>query len=102
MEGTRGFQTRYKHGGCGDSVPEKLRAPVVTNTALDVFNNFVNTLARVTPPTTTMKEQCQNLGTEVRRSTRFKEAMEANRQPQLPPPTPISVRSNAKTTDQKV
>lgn len=98
----RGFHVRYRHGRCGDTVPEKLPAPVVTNAALDVFNNFVNTLARVTPPTTTMTESGQIRGTEVRRSARFKEGRGANSRPQLPLPTAISVPSTAKTMDQKV
>ncbi len=93
---------RYRHGGCDKTVPVKLGAPVVTDAALDVFNNFVDTLARVTPPTTTMKERSQIPGTEVRRSARFKEAMEGNQRPQLPPPTAISVPSAPKMTDQKV
>lgn len=102
MEGTRGFHVRYRHGGRGDTVPVMQGEPVVTNAALDVFNNFVDTLARVTPPTITMKEQSEISRREVRRSTRCKEAMEAHRRAQLPPPPMIAVCTTPTTTDQKV
>ena len=51
LEHNRGVGSRY-------IVPKELRVLEVKDVALHIFSNFVEKIARVTPPTATMKETC--------------------------------------------
>lgn len=55
-----------------DTIPAEVRQTDVTEAALQVFNNFVEEIARLTPSTASMKEK-----TQVRRSERLSKAVDA-------------------------
>ena len=75
--------------GFRDTEPEQVRESEVTEAALPVFTNFVEQIARITPPTATMKETRQSCRTQLRRSERFFKPLDAVGRLLAPSPEPI-------------
>ena len=88
--------------GFRDSVPQQLRESEVTDVALNVFNNFVEQIARISPPTAKMKERRQSCASQLRRSQRFVKHLDARVEPQAPLLQPITAAPPSKPTFQKV
>lgn len=81
--------------GSIDTLPEKLRRSEISHAALHVFNNFVEQIARATPPTATMKMKRPSSTSELRRSARFVQHVDPLQQPQVHPITScFSTRPN--------
>ena len=78
-----------------------MRGSEVTDAALNVFNNFLDEIARVTPLTATMKERTQTSSTQLRRSARLMDPGDFVREAQFSAPTPI-VGTLASKNSQKV
>lgn len=102
MGGTKEFIAHDRVVGFRDTVPQQLQQSEVTDVALKVFNNFVEHIARITPPTATMKERRPSCASDLRRSERFVKHLDTDVLPQAPLVQPITAAPPSKPNFQKV
>lgn len=74
--------------GFRGTIPRALQECEVTQAALQVFNNFVEVIAKVSPPVATMRKKTEKNTTRLRRSGRLKKTLDAPAPPTSPAPNP--------------